>query len=60
MTYESKLKKTKVSISPMACTDCGNICSSGCGNKCRDGCATFCADLCKIDVGIQAMNDLEK
>lgn len=63
MTYESKLKKSKVSSSPItisACTNCGNRCSSGCGNECKDTCATSCAKYCKIDVGMQATRNLEK
>lgn len=50
MSYESKLKRVKNSelpITPSACTDCGDKCSSGCGNECRDTCAM----TCRINVG---------
>ncbi len=63
MTYESKLKKSKVSglpITVLGCTNCGDKCSNGCGNQCQDTCASHCAQGCKIDIGMYSTNNLKK
>lgn len=64
MTYESKLKKSsQVSSSTIivpGCIGCGSTCTGGCEDKCATNCATYCADKCMINVGMQAMNNLQR